>query len=334
MTIRIRNTDTSAHTWSGQTIAANGFYDILEVELQGFKDSGNVFTAVASGQAVISDGTNDFTSVVGWDYLCGNLPTQVELPKISPLSGRPEVVVIEAEGDGDSLPSHDFTDKTTWWQESARIMNETPTLISGKNYSLANTYIIDCTHGKITFEIELNMMNSIIVKDNGMMLTNDTDFTVDYVAGEITFDAGYTITGPLLVTYSYATNSNFTLVPEVGKRCRISNAEIQFTKDLVMVPIKFEILAYNPADLPNKVVVFTKIYKNIKDIIAVARQGTGYIPAIAPFSQDILVFPFHYSPVIALNSSQGMELRVSTVGDVPMTGEWGMMTFYITTEDE
>ena len=78
MTIRIRNTDVVSHTWSGQVIVASGFYDIPTAEVNGFADSGKVFTAVASGQAVISDGTTDFTDPTeGWKFLIGGLPTEV-----------------------------------------------------------------------------------------------------------------------------------------------------------------------------------------------------------------------------------------------------------------
>lgn len=255
------------------------------------------------------------------------------LEKKSPLTGRPEVIIVESEGDGETLPSHNFMDKTTWYQESIRVTAETPSLDTGKTYSLAHLWIIDTTHGKITFEDDLVGFD-FKAYDGSTELTIETQYTVDYTLGKIILDTSYTLNGALTVDYSYAGNSTFTIKPITGQILSIKDAEIQFTKDLVMKPMTFEIWAYDPNDLPNKKAVFSRKYKSIKDIINIARQGKGSIPAIDVFTQDILVFPFAYDRKIALEDSKGMELRVRTDNDLEMGGEYGTITFYVTYEDE
>jgi hypothetical protein len=76
------------------------------------------------------------------------------------------------------------------------------------------------------------------------------------------------------------------------------------------------------------------LYKGYKDIINIARKGTGSIPKIHGFSNDIIVFPFKYDRIIQLRSSLGLELRVRLYDETPMTGEWGTITFYVAEEDE
>ena len=57
-------------------------------------------------------------------------------------------------------------------------------------------------------------------------------------------------------------------------------------------------------------------------------------PAIATFTNNVLVFPFNYVTSQSMYSSQGAELRVSISNDEPLTGEWATTTFYIMSEDE
>ena len=43
----------------------------------------------------------------------------------SPVSNRPEVVLMEPEGESESISSHNFMDKTTWFYRSERVTAET-----------------------------------------------------------------------------------------------------------------------------------------------------------------------------------------------------------------
>jgi len=335
MTVKIKNTGSSAKTYVGQTINAGAYYTILPEELQSYKVSGKVFTDVASGALVVSDGVTDFADPVqGWDFLLGNLPSEVSLPIKSPISGRPEFIAIEAEGNGEAIPSHNFMDKTTWFQESIRITGENPVLETGKVYNLTKSNIIDCSHGKITFEDANNAAQLFKAFDGGTEIALDADFTVDYDLGKITLDVNYTLVGALTVDYSYENGSTFTLKPQPGKSLSIKDAEIQFSSDISMKPIIFEIWAYNPADLPNKVIAFSRKYKNIKDIINVARQGKGRIEPCDVLTLPTYVFPFSYDRKIVLEDSKGMELKVKVENNDVMGGSYGTMTFYAIEENE
>lgn len=253
----------------------------------------------------------------------------------TPVLGIPKVAIYEAEGHSRTYCSHDFSDKTTWYSQSIRVVDETPSLDSGKTYNLANVNIIDVKHGKITRENTMTSTYEVVVSDNAVLLLEDSDYTVNYSDGKITFDAGYTITGPLLVTYSYENGSCFVLGPAPGKILRLTDSEMQFTKDIEFKPVWFEVRAYNPLDLPNKVVVESTKFNSLKDVINLARRGTGSIPQLPGFNNEIIVFPFKYDRAIDLISSAGMEICVRLDDDSEaMGGEWGTITIYTNEEDE
>lgn len=269
-----------------------------------------------------------------------------KLDNKTPDSNIPKVAIYKAQGDSEIKVSHDFTDKTTWYQESVKVMNEVLVVESGKIYTSSKTYWIDGNHGKIYMEDDITSDGTpmvyggvpkylAIIKNNGSDLVMGQDYEIDYVTGKVTLDASYTPSGDVTATFYYATTSMFTVIPEMGKMLNLQKSELQFTDDLVMnTPVNFDIYVYNPMDLPNKILYKRTKYKNIKDIINAANLGQGYIPAVDVMTRPVLVFPFDYATEKTLRSSQGAELRISLVNDVPFTGEWGTVTLYVMSEDE
>ena len=267
---------------------------------------------------------------------------EAEDPK-TPVTKIPLVAVVDNEGDeGESIPSHDFTDPCTWYQNSKRITGETPTLESDGYYHVSKDYIIDCMHGRFTYENEYMAATAFKVYDDGVELVLDEHYVVDYERGRFKFKSFYTVQGVLTVDYSHAeltpTGSMFTIKPTApGKVIKVTEAEVQFTTDVKMVPLFFEIVVPHPDQVtyPGVMVpVFQKLYKNIKDIINIARRGTGQIRAPFPLIHDIAVFPLRYKPSIVLRASWGQELRLYLKDGQPMEGEWGTMTFYLEEKDE
>lgn len=258
----------------------------------------------------------------------------------------PKVSTYKAEGTSFINVTPDFTDKTTWYQESTKVMNEILTLDTGKIYNSINTYWVDATHAKIYMEDAITEDGTpmhfggarkypVKINDNGVEIIEDTDYSVNYVTGVVTLDAGYTAVGAITATYYYAGSSTFTIKPDMGSLIHIEHSELQFTSDLVMtMPVNFDIYVYNPMDLPNKMLYKRTRYKNIKDIINAANLGTGEITPVDVFTKAVCVFPFDYATLKTLKSSDGAELRVSIDDDIPFNGEWGTATFYILTESE
>lgn len=265
------------------------------------------------------------------------------------VSGVPKVAIVNPEaGDGESsysLASHNFCDKTTWYTNSVQVTGETATLDTGKTYDVANDYIIDVTHGKLAKEDPKLSSYAIKVYDNGTELTEHNpimnvtgDYTVDHANGKITFEAGYTVTGPVTVDYWYATDSEFIIKPPAGKIIKIDHSEIQFSTDINMKPVYFEYWGNHP------VYGFIKgdydLYKNLDNIIDIARRGTGQIAATDTMQNPRSVFPFEYERKEVLRSTAltgvwtSMEIRIKTLDDQVMGGERGTITIYVTEEDE
>jgi len=243
-----------------------------------------------------------------------------------------QVAVRRPEGSGATRVTHDFTDKCTWYQEASQVTGETLTDSGdGLTFNSANERWIDLTHGRVYDEDNIADKKIPKIYDNGTEVTSG--ITIDYDNGDVTFDNSPT--GPITADYWYGDSSCYSLIPTAGKHLLIEHAELQFTKDIqINSPISFQIWVYNPADLPNKIKYQEIRYKNFKDVINAANLGTGTIPAVDGFTNEICVFPFNYVTVKALSSSVGAELRVCVDNDEELTGEWGTATFYVMSEDE
>ena len=244
--------------------------------------------------------------------------------------------------------SHDWTDKTTWYTRSVSVMGETRTDEGSKVYGSSQAYWIDACHGKIYMEDIMHNMYKVKVFDDGVQITEDSDFAINYVTGKVTLDAGYTAIGVITANFHYATTSEWVLKPDAGKKLILEHSEIQFTDDIDMSnPMRFEIWVFNPyfnsesptvdwfegatfgvdnfLKFPYKVIQ----YKNLKDIINSCNLGQGAIPALTGIGRPIVVFPFEYLSVQTLKDVDGAELRLILEGDVPMGGTWGTITLYV-----
>lgn len=276
-----------------------------------------------------------------------------QLDKRSPTTGRPEIQTMKPEGSSATRVTHDWCDKTTWYQESTQVTGETMSDSGdGLTFNSANPFWIDLTHGKLYDEYNLSDKKVPKVYDNAVEVT--TGFTIDYSSGDVTFDS--TPTGPISCDYWYAGSSCYILAPTPGKTLFIEHAELQFASNIEMNnPMNFQIWVYNPlfnganpvdADdetwypgkpgglNPLKFIYQIIKYKNIRDIINAANLGQGIIPKVSGLVNDVQVFPFNYATVKPFQSSLGAELRVTIDGDIAMTGEWATATFYILSEDE
>ncbi len=252
------------------------------------------------------------------------------LQKNAPAQGVPLVGIRRPEGSSATVVSHDFCNKSTWYQNSTQVTGETLSA-AGLVYSAVNDGWIDLEHGKVYNEHVITDKQAPKIYDNAVEVTSG--FTIDYENGTVTFDSAPA--GAVTADYYYGANSLFTLAPDANKVLMLEHSELQFSKDIqISTPINFEIWVYNPADLPNKVPYKVIKYKNMKDIINSCNLGQGYIPAIGGLTQDVIVFPFNYVTVIPMAASVGAELRITADNDTELTGEWGTVTLYTMSEDE
>ena len=272
--------------------------------------------------------------------------------------GAVRVSVEKSDESSTTLISHDWCDQCSWYSESIQVTSKTPTLEAGKVYNLGgDVNIIDLTHGRKTDEDEVSAPYLFKLTDDGNELIEDMDYVVDYENGKFTIDNDYTVLGDLLVDYHKADGSSFTFEPTPNKILILEHPELNFSSDcFINTHISFEVWVGNPYFDPEQPIeeydpevpglencirlpYKTKIYKNEKDLINAANLGQGYIPAFGNLGVDILVFPFNYVTTISLKSSDLAQLRVrlkkdSDGNNIPLTGSYGTVSFYVISTDE
>jgi len=142
--------------------------------------------------------------------------------------------------------SHDWSDPTTWYQSSIRIVDETLTDQGAHTtYGFAHTNVIDLYHGLLHQEDYIldagGFTYRVAVKVNGTAKAEQDphygsggDYTINYAAGTLTFLSALQPGDAVTATYHYATNSVFTITPATGKALSVQLVECQFSADIVM----------------------------------------------------------------------------------------------------
>ncbi len=305
----------------------------------------NRYTVMIFDGPLLMQSSFDADSLDGIDFETNFKPTtNSRIAKTTNLTDLPMVAIYQSEGDFDSIVTHDLCDKTTWFNDSIRVTTETLILKSGTTdtYKSANTYWIDLTHGKHAKEYRINSNYLVNIYDNGVKITEDVDYSIDYIAGEIVIQPNYTVVGVITADYSYATTSNFVLKPNPGEIFRINHVELDFAANLKMSPVEFQIWVYNPGFNPSlpesqtnplKVLADKILYNNEKDILKVGNNITKIAPWGA-LTNSVIRCEFDYGKPLDLVSSMGLELRLRILDDMPFIGEWSSATFYVTKESE
>lgn len=278
----------------------------------------------------------------------------ITIPQVTP-DGESRVVVDPTPGTEKYFYSPNFCDPCTWYENAVQVTEEALT-DSGDltTWNSPNNNWIDMKHGRMFKEDDLLAADpdlAVLVEvstDGGTVWTpktentwgtTDNDYTVNYSAGSVTFNAALGATDQVRATYKKASNFQFTLAPVAGKRLKVLYAEVQTTKDLVMAgTVNFQVRAYNPADMPNKMAVKQELYKKVQDFFA---ESTGPFPVIPAFggaerglSSDLITIPFNYVAFRDLRASQGVEIQISMGSGVVLGGEFCSVTFYCLSEDE
>ena len=177
--------------------------------------------------------------------------------------GYPLFVAEPREGSEAIFTTHDFTDATTWYGQSVRVVDEAATDSGdGLLWTLAQSDLIDLVHGKCMDEeaiiaaqqkrepsdphgyVVIVKVDSVVKTARAAYASDGGDYEVNYETGDVTFfatQAGNTVE----VSYSYANGSEFCLQPEAGKDLDIESAEAQFSDDLDMLDtIEFEVQGF------------------------------------------------------------------------------------------
>jgi len=288
------------------------------------------------------------SSPPSWDWQADktdfetNYKAHSNLP-ISPRTsaGVPKYSFEFKEGNRITKISHDFCDKTTWWQNAVKVLGEILT-DSGDHttYEFANDSIID--GGEISDRDFIYKNNLLDIKQkigvriyfnkvyvNDVLKTPVMDYSMNCSDGTVTFVSALEPSDIVKADYYYATTATFRVVPPSGKKWRLYRTEIQFSKDVIMKSFTFQIRLMNGA-----MVYDESSYFNIKDMLNHCNL-CYHIPACAGLTKDVIILPWDYESTIDLKSSLGMDLVVDVEDNLPVTNcEIATITFYMFEEND
>jgi len=253
--------------------------------------------------------------------------------------------------------THNFCDKTTWYQQSSQVIDEAAVDSGdGLTWNLQHQFIIDNSHGKIYNEDSVASNYSISVKVDGVEQTmrppfsiNGGDYIVNYDDGKIVFfniQAGKTV----LVTYYYATTSDFEFKPSSNEILNIENSETQLSADIIMNDT-FCYLVYghvlhfvpqlaqsNGGPYPDdtEIELLQVKYKRMQSFMEEAQGVYPTLPAIGGedrgMSSSIYGFPFKYNTLQVIDGSKGMKIVIKLENDRAYAGELASATLYGSTD--
>ena len=258
-----------------------------------------------------------------------------------------------------SLCSHDWGDRTAWYQKSVQVVDEVLTDTGdGRTFTSSNPWWINIYNDRLTFTHKQIPRRDgsfgkhddwkTIVKVNDVIQTGG--YVVNFIDGKVVFadsQSGKTIK----VTYwhnNIANHSEFLIVPPPGKKYVVEHVEMQFSNNTTFSDcFRFEIWAGAMTGNPKAVNVaayggfiepyyeagygqFRADYRCARDLINAANQGQGTIPAIGELTQEVCVMPFNYIQAFTLDSAAGALFRCCLINDTAFINtEIATATFYL-----
>ena len=259
--------------------------------------------------------------------------------------------------------THNYSDKTTWFEESVRVDGEVATDDgAGTTWSLVNAFVIDTVHGK-TFDEAQYVLDqqaenpsdphgyAVVVRVDAVLqtarapfATSGGDYEVNYVTGKIVFfvsKAGQAVT----VDYSYAAGSMFLIHPDDGTDIDIEGAKASWSDNLVMNDaVLFEVWGYAAVFAPQlglppgtKIPIQTTSYMTLTQLTAEAIAFYPFAVAATGGARGVSsprhAVEFRYGTIRRLLSAAGIELRVRLENDIAMGGDFTASTFYCTVRE-
>lgn len=232
--------------------------------------------------------------------------------------------------------SHNYGDKLTWWQESARVVDEPLVQISEFEWQTTQPFVLDLEHGRLVNEDDVaggplslrpldltsffpdghNLIPTLMISGE-LAVRIDEDpqpqdgaitYKINYPSGIITF--GDNRSGQnILFSYHYAQGAGYKFPPVADKLYKISITQAKFSNiDMNSLKMAFQIFANS-----GEVELARRIYKGTNDYLfaSVGNPGRWVNPATG---QVFTTMEWDYkrpaSPAsdsrIAIKSSKGM----------------------------
>lgn len=311
------------------------------------------------------------------------LPVQVDHVQLYagnnpvPISEGKPILAVDRPGYSKlTLVTPNYCDKTTWYPAATRVVDATAAdlgahtvyQIKDTNGTTSRTHIIDTRHGKIpqedflvspagfTYRATVKVNGTIKVEqdveiDQDDPTADDYDYTIDYVAGTITFVNALQAQDVVTCTYHYATTADYILKPLSGYNLFINEVEVQFSDDLhINDTVSFQ--AQGPAGVFAPAYVAAGYlqagdiiplgpplrYKTRQDYIADASKSYPNITKSTATNNwreleyDIRVYHWDYVDKTILQSALGMQILISMRNNRPFSGSYCTATLYCSVE--
>jgi hypothetical protein len=286
-----------------------------------------------------------------------------KVPLVQPRTQDGKIKVSQEKTSGDRLNhfTHNFTDKTTWYQTSTYIQNQQATNSGNNtNYTLPHQYLIDTYHGKLTFEDNLvdssNNSYRVQVKVNNILkieqdphFNSGGDYIVNYPDGIISFLTPLNPQDTVTVSYHYATSSLFIIKPQAATTLLIDHIESQFSLDVeINDSLQFEVYGIAdffltpqqmqylgiPSGINYKIMLQRHTYKTMTDFYNDTVKSYPIYKAIGNPSNwrsqktDVTLLVWDYLASIPLSSKKGMEIHIKLQHDTPFDGYLATASVY------
>lgn len=305
-------------------------------------------------------GSSDSSSVEGQEPASGVIAAHDGLPDPVPVTSvsfqSPQLVGIAPVDIGDRLWdfTHDFCDKTTWYGDSVRVVGEAVGTGDGSTtiFDLANDFVVDTAHGKVSNEDYLIPTASqtgstyrLIVKVNGVTKTEEefglsapNDYSVDYATGVITFHTAPANGAAITADYFYSppnAGSAMYFRPPSGGVLTITQVELQFSTDVVMNDeLDNGVFTYNPGlGAPPAKFLYPLSQVKIKRTRDLVNWSSDPYPGIPAFGGGVrghtnpwVELHMDYISPLVLPAAAGAELRIWLKNHIPFGGEFAAAT--------
>lgn len=319
----------------------------------------NTVVADHTGVLPIEEQTTTVSGVVS---LTGIPTVNLDAPHTS--LNVPRVAIEKPDNTFITLYTHNWCDKTTWYENSTEVVSGLATDNGDHlSYSLAYENIIDTYHGKLTQEDYLTDTNNHSYRvsvwvDGEEQIEEDPhttsgDFNINYASGIITFNEALTGTEEVTATYHYASNGKNTIAASAGKILTVEAVEVQISEDIeINDTLRFTIYGYVDVFAPQLLIANggpyppgTKIplansliFKTMADYFNDTIKAYPKYPAMGGSSwrgmaKDIYVMDWDYIRSRVLYGDYGMEIRIELDHNVEFGGALATATFYCTTQD-
>ena len=244
---------------------------------------------------------------------------------------RDTIAITKAAPVGESVKvhTHCFSDPTTWYQDSASVVDEV--LEDSGNHTLYNV-----AHGRIINSIGEKMVGRCkkllcsdgtfktrwdyfpVIKKNDEVITSG--FTIDYMNGTVTFTSANSSEDVIKLTYWYAQSSTFIIRAVAGHTVSMEEARVCLSDvSSLSNMLRFDLFAGHPAyayptgDGMSVMNQFTMRYRGPRDFAVNCDDIQDHV--LAGFTNKLIEYIFNYTSLIQIKSTQYAALHISLDDD-------------------